>query len=92
MNRKVIIGLIIAIIIIAGIIGFSIYRKNNTENKNNVNISNELGKSEEQDNTIIPDKNEQEDGKVLVVYYSAQTHTKAVAEKIANNLKADIFE
>ena len=92
MNRKVIIGLIIAIIIIAGIIGFSIYRKNNTENKNNVNISNELGKSEEQDNTIISDKNEQEDGKVLVVYYSAQTHTKAVAEKIANNLKADIFE
>lgn len=31
-------------------------------------------------------------GKVLVVYYSAQDHTKAVAEKIARNLDADLFE
>lgn len=30
--------------------------------------------------------------KTLVVYYSAQNHTKAVAEKIAQNLNADIFE
>ncbi len=29
---------------------------------------------------------------MLVVYYSAQTHTKAVAEKISKNLNADIFE
>ena len=32
------------------------------------------------------------DGKVLVVYYSAQSHTKTVAEKIAKNLNADTFE
>lgn len=32
------------------------------------------------------------EGKTLVVYYSAQNHTKAVAEKIAQNLNADIFE
>ena len=31
-------------------------------------------------------------GKVLVVYFSAQSHTKSVAEKIAKNLDADIFE
>jgi len=31
-------------------------------------------------------------GKVLVVYFSAQSHTKSVAEKIAKNLEADIFE
>ncbi|MGN0992752.1 MAG: flavodoxin [Bacilli bacterium] len=31
-------------------------------------------------------------GKVLVVYFSAQGHTKTVAEKIARNLNADIFE
>lgn len=32
------------------------------------------------------------ENKILVVYYSAQSHTKAVAEKIAENLNADIFE
>lgn len=30
--------------------------------------------------------------KTLVVYYSAQSHTKSVAEKIAKNLNADTFE
>ena len=30
--------------------------------------------------------------KTLVVYYSAQNHTKAIAEKIAKNLNADTFE
>jgi len=29
---------------------------------------------------------------ILVVYYSAKTHTKAVAKKIAENINADIFE
>lgn len=30
--------------------------------------------------------------RVLVVYYSAQNHTRSVAKEIANNLNADIFE
>jgi len=30
--------------------------------------------------------------KTLVIYYSAQWHTKAIAEKIAETLAADIFE
>ena len=30
--------------------------------------------------------------KILVVYFSAQNHTKIVAEKIAANLNADLFE
>lgn len=31
-------------------------------------------------------------GKALVVYYSAQNHTRNVATKIATNLGADVFE
>ena len=31
-------------------------------------------------------------GKTLVVYFSAQNHTKSLAEKIAKKLNADIFE
>lgn len=42
------------------------------------------------DNTTNPATSSNK--KTLVVYYSAQTHTKAVAEKIAENLNADIFE
>ena len=30
--------------------------------------------------------------KILVIYYSAQGHTKNIAEKIAENLQADLFE
>lgn len=30
--------------------------------------------------------------KILVVYYSAQSHTESVVKKIASNLNADIFE
>lgn len=37
-------------------------------------------------------ENNQVSGKVLVAYYSAQGHTKTVAEKIAQNLGADTFE
>lgn len=49
------------------------------------------------DNENNDDNNEQENNlstekKTLVVYYSAQSHTKAVAEKIAQNLDAELFE
>ena len=69
MNKKIVIGIIIAIIVVVVAVGgFAIYRNTNTENA-------KIG-----------------EGKTLVVYYSAQNHTEAVAEKIAKNLNADTFE
>lgn len=57
--------------------------KNMNNNKDNINDGNE---STINDNNIITSK------KILVVYYSAQSHTEVVAKKIAANLNADMFE
>lgn len=95
MNKKIIIGIIIAVIvIIAAVIGYAVYTNNKEENNNN-----EISKNNETqtDNDIQTEgENEEEttkkSKKTLVVYYSAQNHTKDVANKIADNLNADIFE
>ena len=95
MNKKVIIGIVVAIIvIIIAIASFTIYKNTkakeneqkaeNTQSSTNTNNPNLINKGNEKDTT--------KEGKVLVVYYSAQSHTKGVAEEIANNLNADIFE
>lgn len=101
MNKKGIIWLIIAIVvIIIAISAFAIYRNNNnntqennsnTENQNTelITSSNNTNTTNEDDQNTNTTNNK---SKNLVVYYSAQNHTKAVAEKIANNLDADIFE
>lgn len=103
MNKKIV-GLIIAIaVIIIAIAGFVILKSNDkaeekTSNKSdqsntvlatNSNNTNKNTTSENEENNENTTSNE---NKTLVVYYSAQTHTKAVAEKIASNLNADIFE
>ena len=99
--NKGILGLIIAIIIIvvAGV-GIAVYKNSNTEvdntEKNIVNSAQEETQPiEGNENTNAENKatNDTETkNKILVVYYSAQNHTKTVAEKIAKNLNADIFE
>lgn len=95
MNKKgiIVLGVAILIIIIA-IVGFAMHQKAGTkkedvrvENTENENTNNTTVVKEEEENQEVPS-----DSKILVVYYSAQNHTKAVAEKIADNLKADIFE
>ena len=86
MNKKMIIGIVVGIVglvaigVAATMILTSRNNKESSESGNTAQISNNTG------------ENTQVSGKVLVVYYSAQNHTKNVAEKIARNLGADAFE
>ncbi len=77
MNKKILVIIGILIICICG--GIMIYMMNN-KNVNNDNVP-ESGESRIET-----------DNKVLVVYFSAQNHTEAVAQKISSYLEADIFE
>jgi len=88
MNKKLVIVISLAIIlIILIVIGYVIYANNqNKTDKDELEMNDT--KTESRTETNIKKENK----KVLVVYYSAQSHTKAVAEKIADNLNADIFE
>lgn len=82
---KKVLSIIIVILIVIGM-GVGVYF---VINKNKVNDN----AAENNNSTIINDSNTNtSNGKTLVVYYSAQSHTEDVAKKIANNLNADIFE
>lgn len=99
MNKKVI--ALIVVIILLVIIGGVVYFVNQNLNENQ-NSNNQEGVSEETEinnqagnNTALAEENNEENaekGKTLVVYFSAQGHTQEVAQKIADNLGADIFE
>ncbi len=84
MNKKVIIGFIAIIVIAIGLGGYFLlnHKTNEIENNLDVNENNEI-----EDNTTSTSY-----GKTLVVYYSATGSTKKVAEEIAENLNADLFE
>ncbi len=72
MKRKIILGVLGVLIIIAGGVLFLGFNKEK-ENKNSLD-------------DVFKDK------KVLVVYFSAQNHTKKVANEIASKINADVFE
>lgn len=87
MNKKIIIGIVGIIVLALVILGIVMAQNSN-------NQSNTLATNREKNNIQVVGENQvsTNNGKVLVVYFSAQSHTKTVAEKIANNLNADIFE
>lgn len=79
---------IMLVLVIAVVAGVTVYMNGNPKDNENVgeNVNNN------QENNEVSNNTSDGDSKVLVVYYSAQSHTKAVAEKIGNDLNADIFE
>ena len=78
--KKVKVFLIALVIIIAGVGGYLVYNSQKVSTTEEKVVTNE---------TKSTTKKVQGDGKTLVVYYSAQNHTKDVAEKVAENLGAD---
>lgn len=100
MNKKIIIGIVAVIIIaIVGVGGYFLLG-NNDKTKENENTStntptlnepteddNKQNDDTDNDNTTTPSN-----GKTLVAYYSASGSTKKVAEQIAKNLNANLFE
>ena len=82
MKKNVRVLLTVLVIIIAAVGGYFVYQDTSTTET----VENEP--SEETKSTT----NTQISGKTLVVYYSAQNHTKDVSEKLVENLNADFLE
>lgn len=88
--------MIILIAVIAIGIGLYFMLNSNREEKsdetNRENANTEFATNKNEENQEDETYETKSGRKTLVVYFSAQSHTKSVAEKIAKNLDADIFE
>ena len=103
MNKNLIIGIAIVVILVIALGAWYFISQNNggsenqasSQNRNDsVSVADDSQTNNNSTNeTTGNNKNSSGDlGRVLVVYYSAQNHTEAVAQQIAENLNADIFE
>lgn len=84
MKKNIRVLLIVLVVVIAAVGGYLVYRGQN------VSITETVENESNNKTKTITDT--QISGKTLVVYYSAQNHTKDVSEKVAKNLNADLFE
>lgn len=98
MNKKII-GIVVALLFaVMGVGGYFLFHHNDKINEtkktpSNSPINENTDVDNDQDNAINKtDATLTAKGKILVVYYSASGSTKKVAEEIANNLNADLFE
>lgn len=82
MKKTVLVIVIMLVIVVLGVGGYYIFSSKNNSNKNNDQNSQENNNG----------NNNSVGKKILVVYYSATGSTKRVAEEIAQNLNADLFE
>ncbi len=92
MNRNMIIGIVLIAILILSVGTYFILNNlsNNTQNDENNQNNNENNINSGNDTN--DENNEISKSNTLVVYYSATGNTKAVSNKLAENLNADIFE
>lgn len=72
--------------------GGSVEQNSSTLNNTEVATGSNEVNNNQVNNELTTEETTTQGGKTLVVYYSAQGHTDAVAHKIAENLGADIFE
>ena len=63
-----------------------------TEENTVTNGNSQVAEESTENNETTGEETSSQGGKTLVVYFSAQGHTEAVAQQIAENLGADIFE
>lgn len=99
MNKKLI-GIILAavVVLIAGAAALVVWQHNSSEEPNRDESQSQTSSDNRPDDTVTNSSTtnqgtiDMSNSKILVAYYSAQNHTKAVAQKIAANLNADLFE
>ena len=103
MNKNLIIGIAIVVILVIALGAWYFISQNNGGSENQASSQNRNDSVSVADDSQTNNNSTNETtgnnehssgdlGRVLVVYYSAQNHTEAVAQQIAENLNADIFE